>query len=143
MDAYVFQDLVAALLRGMGYHVSWVAPPGADGGLDIIAQGDPLGVKGPRIKGQVKRRKEKAGVEDIRSFISLLGNHDVGVFVALAGFSREAEAIVRAQEARRATLINLSALLALWTEHHAAIDEADRQLLPLTPVYYLSGTTTS
>src|SRR5581483_1369220 len=35
--------LVAALLRAMGYHVSWVAPPGPDRGVDIIARTDPLG----------------------------------------------------------------------------------------------------
>lgn len=47
MQPYDFQDLVAALLRAMGYHVSWVAPPGADGGMDIVAFTDPLGAKGP------------------------------------------------------------------------------------------------
>jgi len=38
----------------MGYHVAWVAPPGPDGGVDVIAQSDPLGINGPRIKVQVK-----------------------------------------------------------------------------------------
>ncbi len=36
-NAYEFQDLVAALLRGMGYHTPFVAPLGKDGGIDIIA----------------------------------------------------------------------------------------------------------
>ena len=36
MSPYDFQNLVAALLRAMGYHVSWVAPPGRDGGIDIL-----------------------------------------------------------------------------------------------------------
>ena len=31
MKPYDFQDLVAALLRAMGYHVSWISPPGKDG----------------------------------------------------------------------------------------------------------------
>src|SRR5664280_1082982 len=31
MDAYDFQDLVAALLRAMGYHVYWVSPPARTG----------------------------------------------------------------------------------------------------------------
>ena len=43
MPPYQFQDLVAALLRAMGYHVAWVAPPGKDGGTDIVAYTDPLG----------------------------------------------------------------------------------------------------
>lgn len=49
MDPYDFQDLVADLLRAMGYHVSWVAPPGKDAGVDIIAHTDPLGANPPRI----------------------------------------------------------------------------------------------
>lgn len=48
MDPYDFQHLVAGLLRGMGYHVAWVAPPGRDRGVDIVALGDPVGTKGPR-----------------------------------------------------------------------------------------------
>ena len=140
LDPYDFQNLVAGLLRAMDYHVVWVAPRGADGGLDIVAQSDPLGTEGPRIKGQVKRRKEKAGADDIPSFISLLGAHDVGVFISLGGFTSEAESIARAQETRRLTLLNLRALLDLWIEHQGKLDEAERQLLPLTPVHYLSAT---
>jgi len=36
LKPFDFQDLVAALLRAMGYHVSWIAPPGKDGGVDIL-----------------------------------------------------------------------------------------------------------
>jgi restriction system protein len=35
MNPYDFQQLVAALLEAMGYHVSWVAPPGPDQGIDV------------------------------------------------------------------------------------------------------------
>ena len=35
-------SLVAVLLGGMGYHVSWNAPPGPDRGIDIIAHNDPF-----------------------------------------------------------------------------------------------------
>jgi len=66
LNPYDFQKLVAALLRGMGYHVAWVAPPGADRGVDILAYNDPLGTKMPRIKVQVKRRQDKIPVEEIR-----------------------------------------------------------------------------
>ena len=31
MGPYDFQNLVAGLLRGMGYHVAWVAPRGLSG----------------------------------------------------------------------------------------------------------------
>jgi restriction system protein len=41
---YEFQDMVAALLRTMGYHTPFISPKGKDGGLDIIAYSDPLGL---------------------------------------------------------------------------------------------------
>lgn len=83
MNPYDFQDVVAGLLRGMGYFVEWVSPPGPDKGIDIIAHADPLGVKGPRIKAQVKRRADKVSVEGVRGFMALLGDADVGLFVCM------------------------------------------------------------
>ncbi len=46
LDGYEMQDLVASILRAMGYHTR-VSPPGADGGADIVASRDPLGVEQP------------------------------------------------------------------------------------------------
>lgn len=36
-NPYEFQDMVAALLRAMGYYTPFVAPKGRDGGVDVIA----------------------------------------------------------------------------------------------------------
>ena len=36
MNGYDFQKLVAELLQAMGYHVTWIASPGKDGGVDIM-----------------------------------------------------------------------------------------------------------
>src|SRR5690606_20760239 len=82
MSPYDFQDLVAGLLRGMGYFVEWVSPPGPDQGIDIVAHADPLGVKGPRIKAQVKRKKDRITVDGVRGFMALLGDSDVGLFIS-------------------------------------------------------------
>jgi restriction system protein len=139
MNAYDFQDVVGELLRAMGYHIVWIAPRGKDGGLDLLAQGDPLGVEGPRIKGQVKRRvNDKTGVEELRAFLSLIEQHDVGLFVSLAGFSSDAQALARST-ALRITLIDGGALLDLWVEHWNEIGERGRQLLPVKPVYFLAA----
>ena len=51
-NPYEFQDMVAALLRAMGYYTPFVAPKGRDGGVDVIAYIDALGAKTPRIKVQ-------------------------------------------------------------------------------------------
>lgn len=137
ISPYRFQDLVARLLEGMGYHVVWIAPKGPDGGLDLVAQTDPLGVTGPRIKGQVKRRPENKVTEDeLRSFLSLIEQNDVGVFISLGGFTREAQRHAR-ESSRRVTLVDGEGLLDLWVEHYGNLDEDGQQLLPVKPVYFL------
>lgn len=138
MNPYDFQNLVAALLRAMNYHVSWVAPPGPDKGIDILAHTDPLGTSVPRIKVQVKRREDKISVDGLRSFMAVLGDQDVGIFVSMGGFTSDAESEARTQEKRKVTLIDLEKLFDLWVQHYSEIGESDKHLLPLKPVYYLA-----
>lgn len=137
MPPYDFQKLVGALLRGMGYYVAWEAPGGADDGIDIVAYTDPLGAKGPRIKVQVKRLGSKVDVGDLRSFMAVLGDDEVGIYVAASGFTRDAGRDARREQKRKLTLLDLGALYRLWVEHQRSIPEESRLLLPLRPVYYL------
>jgi restriction system protein len=58
LGPYEFQELVAALLRGMGYTTPFIAPTGPDGGTDILAYPDPLGARTPHIRVQVKQSSE-------------------------------------------------------------------------------------
>ncbi len=139
INPFDFQALVAGLLKGMGYHVSWISPPGPDKGIDIVAHADPLGVEGPRIKAQVKRTPDsKVNAETLRAFMSTLGENDVGLFVASGGFTRDAEKEAREQETRRITLLDLQGLFDLWVEHYDSIPDAERSLLPLRFVPYLA-----
>lgn len=139
MPPYDFQELVASLLKAMNYHVLWIAPPGPDRGIDIIAHTDPLGTSSPRIKVQVKRQADtKISREGISSFVGTLGSQDVGIYVSAGGFTAEAEREARSQEQRRVSLIDLDRLVALWIEHSASLDDADRQRLPLKPIYFLA-----
>ncbi len=139
MNPYDFQELVAGLLRGMKYHVSWIAPAGPDKGVDIIAHVDPLGIEKGRIKVQVKRRADKIAVTEIRSFLAVLGDEDVGIFVTTAGFTSDAEAEARMQERRRIMLLDAKKLFDLWIEYYDTIPEAQRRLMPLRPVYFLAS----
>lgn len=50
LDGYEFQSLVGALLEAMGYATRFVAPPGADGGTDVLAYIDPIGARTPHIR---------------------------------------------------------------------------------------------
>lgn len=141
MPPYDFQELVAALLRAMGYHIAWVAPPGPDRGIDIVAYQDPLGATNPRIKVQVKRHAGRISSEGLRSFLAVLGQDEVGIYVCTGGFTGDAESEARSQERRRVTLIDMKKLVNLWIEHQSRLSEEDRSILPLKPVFFLAIST--
>jgi restriction system protein len=138
MPPYEFQDLVADLLSAMGYHVSWIAPPGKDGGLDILAWPDALGTRPPRIKVQVKRQQQAVSVDGLRSFMALLGDDDVGLFVCTGGFTKDAETEARIQEKRRVRLIGLEKLFDLWDAYYDKLSDRARQRLPLRSIRFLA-----
>jgi len=137
MHPYEFQELVADLLRAMGYHVSWIAPPGKDGGLDIVAYTDPLGTQVPRIKVQVKRQVQAVSADGLRSFMALLADDDVGLFVCTGGFTKDAAEEARTQEKRKVTLLNLERLFDLWVDHYSRLSHEAKRRLPLRPIHFL------
>jgi restriction system protein len=137
-DPFEFQDMVADLLTAMEYHVAWVSPPGKDGGVDIIAYTDPLGAQGPRIKVQVKRTQTKIGSDGLKAFIATINTGDIGLYVCLAGFTKDAENYARNQETRRVTLIDAQGFVELWVAHYDELEEAAHQRLPLAPIYFLA-----
>lgn len=140
MDPYDFQNkLVPGLLKGMGYHVTHMAQPGADGGVDIVAYPDPLGTKEPTIKISVRRRVAKAEVNDTRQFLSRLHPGEVGIFISVAGFTTEAEKECRSEQ-RKIRLINLEKFFDLWVEHYNQISESERKMLSIKPVWFLDTT---
>lgn len=138
IDPYELQNLVEALLKAMGYHVTWNAEPGKDGGIDIIAWNDPLGTTPPRIKVQVKRRRDNISVEELRSFIALINEQDVGIFVTTGGFTRDAQELARGQERRKITLLDSQKLVELWIQYNEKLDKDKLELLPLKPIYFLA-----
>lgn len=138
MPPYDVQQLVGALLTAMGYYVAWIAPPGKDGGVDLLAHRDPIGATRPRIKVQVKRVKAAVPVEGLRAFMAVLSDDDVGLFISTGGFTRDALLEARTQEKRRITLIDMARLFELWVEHYDKLDDAAKRHLPLKPVYFLA-----
>ena len=138
MPPYDFQEVVASLLTALGYHLQWVAPPGPDQGIDIIATGDDLGLSKPRVKVQVKHRSATATVSDLREFMALLGESDVGIYVSAGGFTKDARTEARTHETRTLTLLDLEEFLDLWIKHYANVDEEKKRLLPVRPVFYLA-----
>lgn len=135
-NPYEFQELVAALLRGMGYYTPFVAPQGKDGGIDVVAYRDPLGAVGPRIKVQIKHRNSTTSVNEIRQLIGLLQKDgDAGMFVSSGGFTSDAKAFARGAH-MHVELIDLERFIGFWQEFYSKLSEEDKTLLPLLPIYF-------
>lgn len=137
-NAYEFQDLVAALLRAMGYYTPFVAPRGKDGGIDVIAYQDPLGTESPRIQVQIKHRDSPANVSEVRQLMGLLQKAgDVGIFVSSGGFTTDAKSAGRSSHIH-VELIDLARFIGLWQEFYNKMSDEDKNLLPLRPIYLLA-----
>ena len=135
MDPFDFEELVAALLRAMGYFASRT-DEGADRGVDVIASSDALGLESPRIKVQVKRRNQRAGAVDLRNFIATLRGTDRGLFVSTGGFSREAlyEA-ERVPTGISVTTLTRDDFIKLLTDHYERLEPEARAMIPLRKIF--------
>ena len=89
LDWEQMQELVAALLRALGYRTI-VSPVGADRGKDVIASRDGFGFERPRIVVEVKHRKGAMGAQEIRSFLGGRHADDRGLYVSTGGFTKDA-----------------------------------------------------
>lgn len=136
---YQFQDLVAALLRAMGFFTPFVAPKGKDGGVDVLAFHDPLGTSNPRVKVQVKHYPTGiVGVDVVRQLVGLLNRDgDVGVVVTSGLFTSEAQRAAR-ESHRSIRLIDGDEFISLWEAYYSKMPEDDKALLRITPVFFLS-----
>lgn len=139
-NPYEFQDMVAALLKAMGYYIPFISPKGRDGGIDIVAYQDPLGAKTPRIKVQVKHRPDaKATLNEIHSLTGLLNKEgDIGLFVTSGSFTTESERFARDSHIH-VKLIDFENFILLWQEFYDKLSDEEKNWLPLHPIYFLGS----
>ncbi|SEU27790.1 restriction endonuclease [Paenibacillus sp. NFR01] len=134
LDWEQMQELVAGILRGMGYKTR-ISPKGPDRGRDILASPDGLGLEEPRIIVEVKHRSGHMGANEIRSFTGGLRVGDRGIYVSTGGFSKEAK-----YEGERSniplSLIDLDLLAELVTQYYDQFDSETRTLIPLRKIYW-------
>ena len=133
LSGYEFQEVVATVLRAMGY-VAKVGPRGKDAGVDVVAHHDPFGFSEPRIKVQVKHRAGPATRPELMALSGSLHQGEYGLFVSTGGFTKDAEAWA-AQSGKPITLKDGEAFVEMLLENYERIDPSVRALVPLRRVW--------
>jgi restriction system protein len=129
-----FERFVAHLLEQMGYRTR-VTQASGDGGVDIIAHKDALGLEPPIIKVQCKRSTGPQGGPVVQNLVGTLspGGSELGLFVALGSFSKDALHIERTRQDLR--LINGKELVDLIFAHYDTFSPEYKRMLPMRSVY--------
>ncbi len=83
-----FAKLVEQILKAQGY-TTQLSPPGADGGLDILAASGTLGFEQPRICVQVKSTTSQVDVKILRELQGVMRKvkAELGLLVSWSGFN--------------------------------------------------------
>lgn len=138
-NPYEFQDIVAALLKAMGYYIQSVAPRGKDGGIDIVAYVDPLGAKTPRVKVQVKHKPETAiPASDVRALLGILKAGDIALFVTSGTYSNDAKQAASGSN-NFIRLIDGDEFIGMWQDYYDKMSDEDKNMLPLKRISFLGN----
>ncbi|MCY2929435.1 MAG: restriction endonuclease [Planctomycetota bacterium] len=136
-SGHALSRLVTSLLKAQGYQ-TFMAPPGADGGSDILAGRGPMGFDLPRLCVQVKSGATPVDVSILRELQGVMKNFgaEQGLLVSWSGFKesvyREAKTLFF--ELR---LWDSDRLVQSLLEHYDQLPDEIQAELPLKRIWTL------
>ncbi|MBK9751377.1 MAG: restriction endonuclease [Chloroflexi bacterium] len=107
--------------------------PGRDRGIDIVAYPDALGLGSPRIKAQVKHRKDAASGPEMRSFLGALRG-DRGLYISTSGYTNEAR-IEADHASTTVSLLDRDDFIRIFLEHYDNLESEYKALVPLRRIW--------
>lgn len=134
-----FSRLVAEILKAQGFQVK-ESPPGADGGIDIIAGKGAMGFDTPRLAIQVKSSDSALGVTVLRELQGVIRNFraDQGLIVSWGGYKT-----TTLKEASKVffdvRLWDSDDVVRFIQEHYDSLSDSIQAELPLKPVWILAS----
>jgi restriction system protein len=133
LDPFDFEELVAGLLRAMGFEAR-TTQSGADHGIDVIAHKDAFGFEPPYVKVQVKRVSSTIGAADMRSFLGTLQNGESGLYVSTGGFTNSAREEVR-HSSVSVRLLDRDDFIDLFLQHYDDLESEYKSWIPLRRIW--------
>lgn len=132
LKGHDFARFCGWLFEALGYSAR-VSPPGADGGIDIVATKDPLGVERPLLKVQCKSGSGAISSSDVQALNGTLADSELGVFIAVGGYTTPARQAAAGMPKMR--LIGPEELLDLILTHYLQLPDEAKQAIPLRRVW--------
>lgn len=127
-----FEHFTADLLRAMGYQAR-VTPYSSDGGVDVVAHRDPLGLEPPVIKVQCKHTSTQQSRPDVQRLSGTLAHGELALFVCLGSYSKDAVGYERERQNLR--LLTGSDVVELTLTHYEMLAAQWQTRIPLRQVY--------
>jgi restriction system protein len=123
-----FEEFTAALLRALGYQAR-VTQYSQDGGVDVIAHRDPLGVEPPLIKVQCKHHTGTISGPEVQQLVGTLAPSELAVFATLGAYSKDARTIEQQKQGVR--LLSGESIVDLVLRSYDGLPERWRNQIPL------------
>ncbi|KPF81416.1 restriction endonuclease [Novosphingobium sp. AAP93] len=132
---HALADLVAQILNAEGYTTK-LSPPGADGGVDILAAGGTLGLGEDRICVQVKSGDGAANHDVVLRLIGSVSNSQAqtGLLVSIGGVNQVAQKELD-NNFFKLRLWQMDELLKALFRTYADLKEETRAKLPLKQIW--------
>jgi len=133
---HALADLVAEILRLEGYTTK-VSPPGADGGVDILAAGGTLGLGEDRICVQVKSGDGTANHDVVLRLIGSVSNTQAqtGLLVSIGGVNAVAQKELDNNNFFKLRLWQMPDLLKALFRTYSELSDETRAKLPLKQIW--------
>lgn len=132
LKGFPFEKFIAHILNIIGYKTR-LSPQGGDGGIDIIAYKDELGIEPPIIKVQVKSVDSTITPDKVQALYGNVETGEYGLFITLSSFSKQAISFAKSKSNLR--LIDGDELIDLILDNYEKFDSKYKAMLPLKNVY--------
>lgn len=132
LKGHPFEHFIAHVLNILGYRTR-ISPEGADGGIDIIAHKDELGLEPPIIKVQVKSNDGDITPDKVQALYGNVASGEYGLFIAINGFSKKAREFAKSKPNLR--IIDGDELIDILLQHYEQLDSKYKAIIPLRNVY--------
>ena len=110
-----------------------MTPYVADGGVDVVAHKDPLGLEPPLLKVQCKHTAAVQSRPDVQRLIGTLSVGELGLFVTMGSYSRDAVDLERVRQDLR--LLTGQDVVEMSLQHYKDLPQKWRSRMPLREVY--------